>query len=318
MGKIAFLFAGQGAQYAGMGASLEKCSPAAQKVFATAESIRPGTKKQCFSGSDEELRETRNTQPCVFTVALAAAQALQENGVIPQACAGFSLGEVSALTFAGAFTLEEGMRLVCRRGERMQEASEKHPGAMAAVLKLSNEEVEKICLSFSEIWPVNYNCPGQLVVAGNPSQMPQFCQAVEAAGGKARPLAVGGGFHTPYMKEASEEFLRLLKSGAFSMQAPSIPVYSNTTASFYPEEENSGANREELLAGQMQNPVRWQEIMEKLFAEGFDCFIEVGPGKTLTGFGKRIFKEHPNVKLLHVEDEESLHKTLEALAEENN
>ena len=311
MGKIAFLFAGQGAQYAGMGASLKECSPAAAKVFRMAETIRPGTEKQCFSGSEEELRETKNTQPCVFTVALAAAEALKERGITPNACAGFSLGEVCALTFSGAFSQEKGIRLVCRRGELMQEAAEKHPGAMAAVLKLPNEEVEKLCSSFSEIWPVNYNCPGQLVVAGNPAQMPDFCKAVEAAGGKARPLAVGGGFHTPYMQEASAAFLKILEDGEFSVNLPEIPVYANKTARLYgdPDENETLA---ELLSAQIQNPVRWQEIMERLLSEGFDCFIELGPGKTLTGFGKRLIKGH-EAKLLHVEDEKSLNETLAAL-----
>lgn len=313
MGKIAFLFAGQGAQYAGMGASLKECSPAAAKIFGMAEAVRPGTERQCFSGTEEELRETKNTQPCVFTVALAAAEALREQGVILDACAGFSLGEVCALTFGGAFSQEEGMRLVCRRGELMQEAAEKHPGAMAAVLKLPNEEVERLCASFSEIWPVNYNCPGQLVAAGNPAQLPDFCRAAEAAGGKARPLAVGGGFHTPYMQEASESFLSLLKSGEFSMKLPDMPVYSNKTARFYGDAAEA-ETLEELLAGQIRNPVRWQEIMEKLLAEGFDRFVEVGPGKTLTGFGKRLAKGCPEARFLHVEDEASLNETLKSLS----
>ena len=166
MGKIAFLFAGQGAQYSGMGKSLTEISPKAKALFELVDSIRPETSQQCFEGDTAELTQTKNTQPCVFTVDLASAYALEEAGVHADAAAGFSLGEMAALTFAGSFSENEGFSLVCRRGELMQEAAEKYPSAMAAVLKLSDKAVEELCANFPDVYPVNYNCPGQLVVAG--------------------------------------------------------------------------------------------------------------------------------------------------------
>ncbi len=301
-GKIAFLFAGQGAQYPGMGRSLAEHSKAAAAVFEMADSLRPETSRQCFSGTPQELQSTVNTQPCVFTVDLAAAKALEEAGVHPDGAAGFSLGELCALTFSGAVSSEEGFRLVCARGERMQEAAQKHPGAMAAVLKLSPEQVEGICGNFREIWPVNYNCPGQIVVSGNPEEMDAFCAAAGEQGGRAKQLAVGGGFHSPYMAEASREFLAVLQNS--SLKLPSIPVYANETARPY---EGAPA---EAAAAQIARPVRWQETLEQMSRDGFTCFIEVGPGKTLSGFVKRTL---PEALSLHVEDWESLCHTLEEL-----
>ena len=200
MGKIAFLFAGQGAQYPGMGKSLTEISPKAASMFELADSIRPGTSRQCFEGDPAELTQTANTQPCVFTVDLAAAYALEEAGVHADVAAGFSLGEMAALTFAGSFSEKDGFSLVCRRGELMQEAAQEHPSAMAAVLKLKDETVEQLCAGFPDVYPVNYNCPGQLVVAGGTEHLEQFCELAAEAGGRAKKLAVGGGFHSPFME----------------------------------------------------------------------------------------------------------------------
>ncbi|MDR3998187.1 MAG: ACP S-malonyltransferase, partial [Evtepia sp.] len=160
MGKIAFVFAGQGAQYPGMGQELAQCSPAAAQVFQQLDALRPGTSQQCFSGTEAELKETRNTQPCMFAVELAAAAALEEKGLRADLAAGFSLGEIGALAYTGAVDLETGFHLVCRRGELMQQAAEAQPTAMAAVLKLENAAVEALCAQFPETYPVNYNCPG--------------------------------------------------------------------------------------------------------------------------------------------------------------
>ena len=302
MGKIAFLFAGQGAQYPGMGKSLTEISPKAASLFELADSIRPGTSRQCFEGDPAELTQTANTQPCVFTVDLAAAYALEEAGVHADVAAGFSLGELAALTFAGSFSEKDGFSLVCRRGELMQEAAQEHPSAMAAVLKLKDETVEQLCAGFPDVYPVNYNCPGQLVVAGGTEHLEQFCELAAEAGGRAIKLAVGGGFHSPFMEQAASAYLQeLLRIG---VNPPRIPVYGNRTAAPYEE------NREIMLAEQMKNPVLWTKTVERMAADGVDTFVEVGPGKTLSGLVKRIL---PHAAVYRVEDAATLEETIQAL-----
>ena len=301
MGKIAFVFSGQGAQYPGMGESLCGISPAAKEVFALADSLRPGTSAQCFSGTAEELAVTKNTQPCVYCVDLAAAKALEEAGIRPDFAAGFSLGEVAALTFGGVFTPEAGFDFVCRRAQAMQQAAEENPGAMAAVLKLPNEKVEALCGEFSRVWPVNYNCPGQLVVAGDPEQLAAFQAKVKEAGGRAAPLAVSGGFHSPLMESAAGKLLEAL--GEIPLGKPSLPIYANATAQ--PYEGDMGA----LLVRQVKSPVRWQETIEALAAEGVDTFFECGPGRTLCGLIKKTVK---TAKAYQVQDAETLQAALEA------
>ncbi|HIR46400.1 MAG TPA: ACP S-malonyltransferase [Candidatus Caccousia avicola] len=302
MGKIAFLFAGQGAQYPGMGKSLTEISPKAASLFELADSIRPGTSRQCFEGDPAELTQTANTQPCVFTVDLAAAYALEEAGVHADVAAGFSLGEMAALTFAGSFSEKDGFSLVCRRGELMQEAAQEHPSAMAAVLKLKDETVEQLCAGFPDVYPVNYNCPGQLVVAGGTEHLEQFCELAAEAGGRAKKLAVGGGFHSPFMEQAASAYLQeLLRIG---VNPPRISVYGNRTAAPYEE------NREIMLAEQMKNPVLWTKTVERMAADGVDTFVEVGPGKTLSGLVKRIL---PHAAVYRVEDAATLEETIQAL-----
>ena len=299
---IALVFSGQGAQYSGMGKSLTECSPAAKQIFEMADQIRPGTSAQCFSGSKEELTETKNTQPCMFCVELAAAAALRERGIEADALAGFSLGEISALAWSGAVTLEEGFKLVTRRGELMQAASEEAESGMVAVMKLTPEQVEELCGQFKQVYPVNYNCPGQIVVSGAADEMEGVKEAVKAAKGRAVPLAVRGAFHSPFMASAAEGLAETLKD--YTFQAPQVPLYSNYTAQPY---EGDFA---ELLSKQVVNPVRWQTIVENMIASGVDTFIEVGPGKTLCGLIKKINKE---VRTLHVEDEESLMETVASI-----
>ena len=302
MGKVAFVFAGQGAQYSGMGQSLCEVSPAAKAVFDQADALRPGTSEQCFTGTAEELSITKNTQPCLYCVDLAAAKALEEAGVTPDYVAGFSLGEIAALSFAGVFTGEQGFDFVCKRAEAMQKAGEENPGAMAAVLKLKNEQVEELCAGFEKVWPVNYNCPGQLVCAGEKSQIEEFCGKVAEAGGKAVPLAVSGGFHSPFMESASQTLKEVLEP--MELSEAKVPVYANYTAQPY------GGTAKELVTQQVKNPVRWQETVERLVELGVDTFIECGPGKTLCGLIRKTAK---GVKTLNVQDAESLQAALEAL-----
>ena len=302
MGKVAFVFAGQGAQYSGMGQSLCEVSPAAKAVFDQADALRPGTSEQCFTGTAEELSITENTQSCLYCVDLAAAKALEEAGVTPDYVAGFSLGEIAALSFAGVFTGEQGFDFVCKRAEAMQKAGEENPGAMAAVLKLKNEQVEELCAGFEKVWPVNYNCPGQLVCAGEKSQIEEFCGKVAEAGGKAVPLAVSGGFHSPFMESASQTLKEVLEP--MELSEAKVPVYANYTAQPY------GGSAKELVTQQVKNPVRWQETVERLVELGVDTFIECGPGKTLCGLIRKTAK---GVKTLNVQDAESLQAALEAL-----
>lgn len=294
MGKIAFVFSGQGAQAPGMGRALHEASPAARRIFDAAERLRPGTSRQCFEGT-EELRETANTQPCLVAMELAAAAALAEAGVKADMAAGFSLGELSALSCAGALDFDVAFSLVCLRGKLMQRASEQTPTAMAAVLKLTNEQIEQICSEFEHIWPVNYNCPGQVTVSGLESEMQDFYAAVRAAGGWAMPLKVRGAFHSPYMKEASDEFGLAIDKCDFC--APEIPVYANYTAMPY------GADVAATLREQMCHPVRWEDTVRNMISAGADTFVELGPGRTLCGL---IGKTDKSVRCFDVSTPEDI------------
>lgn len=287
MGRVAFVFSGQGDQYPGMGKALYEAYPAAGGIFDLCDQIRPGTANQCFSGTAEELKETANTQPCLFAMELAAAEVLREKGIVPDAVAGFSLGEVIAAAFAGLFDHSSGFSLVCRRGQLMQAAAEKQDTAMAAVVKLPAETVEALCANHRELYPVNYNCPGQITVSGLSSEMAAFSAEVKAAGGRALPLKVKGAFHSPFMADAAKAFAEDLAKT--EMNPPAIPLYSDVTA-----EEYSG-DPAYLLAKQIASPVRWEALVRNLIAAGVDTFIEIGPGKTLANM---IVKIDPAVKAM--------------------
>ena len=288
MGSVAFLFAGQGAQHPAMGVDLIEASPAAAEVFAIVDEVRPGTSEQCRSASKEELSQTENTQPCVFVHDLAAAIALRERGVVPAACAGFSLGEVAALTFAGTFDTRAGFELVCERAALMATAAERHPGGMRAVIKLDAAQVEGLAKQAGEdCWPVNYNSPQQTVVAGAPDALQTLDVLVKEAGGRAMKVAVSGAFHSPYMAEATCGLAAYIDAG----HAPSpllIPVMANMTAAPYPADPRAASD---VLANQVSHAVRWVDTLHALQDKGIDTFIEVGPGKTLSGLVKRTLSD---------------------------
>ena len=290
MGKIAFIFSGQGAQYSGMGKELYDFSPAAKAVYDMADSVREGTSKQCFEGSTEELCKTVNTQPCVFTADLAAAYALVERGIKPDCVAGFSLGEIAALAFSKMLSDEEAFKLVCKRGELMDKAATENPGAMAAVMKITPQQVEEICSKFDKTYPVNYNSPAQTVVATTSENADKFCEAVKEAGGRAKLLAVSGAFHSPFMAEAADGLAEYMENVDFS--EPQTVIYSDVTAKPYEGDFKA------LVKAQVESPVKWQTIVENMVADGVDTFIEVGVGKTLTGLVKRI---NGDVKAFKVE-----------------
>ena len=280
MGKIAFVFSGQGDQFPGMGKELADKSPSAKAVFDMCDGIRPGTSEQCFNGTEEELKETKNTQPCLFAMELAAANVLFDKGVRPEALAGFSLGEVTAATAAGIFDNETGFRLVCKRGELMQTEAEKFDTSMAAVVKLTPEQVQDVCAKYSDVYPVNFNCPGQITVSGLASQMKDFSADVKAAGGRALPLKLKGAFHSPFMNAASEAFRVELENA--KINKGNITLYSDLTSMPYTDDVA------EILSKQICSPVLWEKIVRNMIADGFDTFIEIGPGRTLTNMIKKI------------------------------
>ena len=295
MSKTAFVFSGQGAQYPGMGKELYENSAAARAVYDMAEQVRPGTIKQCFEGTKEELAVTINTQPCVFITDLAAAAAVAEKGIKPDFVAGFSLGEIAAIAFAGMLSYEEAFRLVCKRAELMDKAAKENPGAMAAVLKLTAEKTEEICADCNRAYPVNYNSPVQTVVAVAQDEIDTFCDKIKAEKGKAVRLAVSGAFHSPFMNDASSGLAEYLES--VELSKPNIPVYANCTAQPYE------GDYKELIALQVNHPVRWQKSVENMIAQGADRFIEVGVGKTLTGLIQKI---NADVSAVNIENKEGL------------
>ena len=288
MGSVAFLFAGQGAQHPRWVSTssrhrrqLPRCSRSPTRCVREPASSAGATSK-------EELSQTENTQPCVFVHDLAAAAALRERGVVPAACAGFSLGEVSALTFAGAFDTRAGFELVCERAALMAAAAERHPGGMRAVIKLDAAQVENLAAQAGEdCWPVNYNSPQQMVVAGAPEALQALDDLVKEAGGRAMKVAVSGAFHSPYMAEATEGLATYIQDG----HAPSpllIPVMANMTAAPYPADPRAASD---VLANQVSHAVRWVDTLHALQDQGIDTFIEVGPGKTLSGLVKRTLSD---------------------------
>ncbi len=300
MGKIAFIFAGQGAQYSGMGKELCEVSPAAKAVFDMAEAKREGITALCFEGTKEDLAKTINTQPTVYTVGLAAAAALVEKGIKPDVVAGFSLGELAALSFAGGMSADSAFDFVVSRATEMQICAESTEGTMVAVLGLVPTKVEEICKGQIECYPVNYNCETQTVVSCAKSSADDLVAAVKAEGGKAMKLPVNGAFHSPFMQGAAERLSATYKD--MELGKLNVPIYANNTAEPYESVSQ--------IFCQVVSPVLWQKTIENMIADGVDTFIEVGPGKTLTGLMKKINSE---VRAFNVENAASLTKALEEL-----
>ena len=301
MDKLAFVFAGQGAQFEGMGSDLYNEFPTVRDVYDRAEQLRPGTIRQSFEAPLPELSVTRNTQPCMYVMESAIALLLAGHGIHPDALAGFSLGEVAAFQAADAFDFEGGLRFILARAEAMDKAATATPGKMAAILRLPAEDVENICSGIANVWAVNYNCPGQTVISGSPDAVDSAIGEVGRLGGKAVLLAVSGAFHSPFMKPASEELHRHLQSAP--PKPLGIPVYCNRTGDIA-----DGATLIEQMTLQVQSPVQWTRTIESMKRDGIRRYIEIGPGKVLTGLIRKI---DPEAVVTNVQDSASFHRLIQ-------
>lgn len=279
----AYVFPGQGAQFSGMGKDLYDSSDRAKELFDQANGVLGfDITDIMFSGTDDQLKETKVTQPAVFLHSVISA--MVSDNFKPDMVAGHSLGEFSALTAIGVLTFEDGLRLVSQRATAMQKACEVNPSTMAAVLGLGDQEVEEICKSIDEIVvPANYNCPGQLVISGSNEGVATACEKMLEAGAKrALPLKVGGAFHSPLMQPAEEELREAIENTTF--HAGKCPVYQNYTAEATTDTETIQKN----LIAQLTAPVRWTQTMHNMIAAGATELIECGPGKVLQGLIKKV------------------------------
>ena len=280
----AFVFPGQGAQFVGMGKDLYDNVPLANELFDRANEILgfPITDIM-FAGTDEQLKQTKVTQPAIFLHSVILARSLGD-AFKPDMAAGHSLGEFSALVAAGALGFEDGLKLVSKRAMAMQKACEQNPSTMAAIIALPDEKVEEICASVDGVVvPANYNCPGQLVISGTNEAIDEACAKLTAAGAKrALKLNVGGAFHSPLMEPARVELEAAIAAAPFAK--PVCPVYQNVDAKPHTDPAEIRAN----LIAQLTSPVRWTQIVQNMLADGATSFTELGPGSVLQGLIKKV------------------------------
>lgn len=310
MSGVVFIFPGQGSQYAGMGRELAEAFPVARGVFDEADrALGFSLSELCFSGPDEALKLTENTQPAILAASVAAYHALEENGIHPDYVAGHSLGEYSALVAAGALKFADAIRLVRKRGQYMQEAVPRGEGAMAAVLGLRPGQVAEICRKATDgkVMPANLNSPEQTVISGDAAAVKSAVEQASAAGAKrAVMLPVSAPFHSELMRPAQERLEKDLRATEFSPLK--IPLVTNVDAALI----TSGAEAREALIRQVTLPVRWEESIRELIEQGATTFVEVGPGRVLSGLLRQIDR---SVHSVNVEDVKSLQTALDRLAQ---
>ena len=310
MSRVAFVFPGQGSQYAGMGKELAESFPAAREVFEEADhALGFSISQLCFSGSEEALKLTENTQPALLTASVAAYRVLEQKGVCPDYVAGHSLGEYSALVAAGALKFADAVRLVRKRGQYMQEAVPPGEGAMAAILGMRPGQVTEICRKAADgkVMPANLNSPDQTVISGHAAAVKSAVEQASAAGAKrAVVLPVSAPFHSELMRPAQERLQEDLRAIEFS--SLKIPLVTNVDAGVI----TSGAEAREALIRQVTLPVRWEESIRELIEQGAATFVEVGPGRVLSGLLRQIDR---SVHSLNVEDAKSLQSALDRLAQ---
>lgn len=304
--STAFIFPGQGAQVVGMGKDFYEKYEESREIFDKASELLGFDMKELCFENEKDINITEYTQPALLTVSVAILRVLEQKGIRPDVCAGLSLGEYCAMVASEVMSFEDAVKTVRQRGILMQEAVPLGVGAMCAVLGLDGETVNKVCQGVDDVYVANYNCPGQIVISGKAEAVEQAAGLLKEAGAKrCMMLNVSGPFHSPLLREAGDKLAEVLKDVKLN-DGFTIPYVTNVTAEYV----NTTEEIRELLRKQVSSSVMWQQSVENMIAKGVDTFVEIGPGKTLAGFMKRINKE---VRMVNIGSVEELEKAVELL-----